>query len=66
MRYLDEAGVDYDVMDVDKPGVKQQMFARFGVLVVPVIVVGKKAFFGFDENRLELDRSLRNGESRNT
>ncbi|GIW09592.1 MAG: hypothetical protein KatS3mg061_0649 [Dehalococcoidia bacterium] len=40
------------------PAVRHELFRRFGVLVIPVVVVGKQAFFGFFENRAAIERAL--------
>jgi hypothetical protein len=34
------------------------MFQKFGVLVLPVVVLGRQAFFGFEENRDAIERAL--------
>ncbi len=34
------------------------MFRRYGVLTVPVVVIGRSAFFGFEENRQAIERAL--------
>ncbi|GIW08181.1 MAG: hypothetical protein KatS3mg060_2986 [Dehalococcoidia bacterium] len=34
------------------------MFQRYGVLVIPIIVIGRAAFFGFAENREAIERAL--------
>ena len=35
------------------------MFQRYGVLIVPIIVIGRRAFFGFADNRDAIEQTLR-------
>ncbi|MCS6801054.1 MAG: glutaredoxin family protein [Chloroflexota bacterium] len=64
--FLDARGVPYRELDARHPGVRHQMFQRYGVLVVPIVVIGRQAFFGFAENRAAIERALREGVLRPT
>lgn len=56
--FLDARGIAYRELDASNPAVRHQMFQRYGVLVVPVVVIGRKAFFGFADNRAAIERAL--------
>ena len=56
--FLAENDIPFVEKDVGHPGVKQQLFLKYGVLVVPVIVIEKRAFFGYDSNRAAIRKAL--------
>ncbi|MFN8532619.1 MAG: glutaredoxin family protein [Dehalococcoidia bacterium] len=57
-RFLDDRSIGYTERDATNPVARQEMFRRYGVLTVPVVVIGRSAFFGFEENRQAIERAL--------
>lgn len=51
MQFLARYNLTYSERDVANPLIRNEMFQKFGVLVIPVVVIGKQAFFGYDANR---------------
>ncbi|MCS7001614.1 MAG: glutaredoxin family protein [Dehalococcoidia bacterium] len=63
LRFLEDRGVPFETRDALDPQVRQQMFHRYGVLTLPIVVIGKQAFFGFTANQAAIAAALNDSRS---
>lgn len=52
-QYLQQKGVRFQELDVEKNARAQKAFARLGARGVPVIMIGETRIDGFDRRRLD-------------
>lgn len=51
--HMDDAGIRYDLRDIDTPSILQELVAKTGQKGIPVFDVGGRILTGFDPDRLE-------------
>ncbi|HYQ48387.1 MAG TPA: glutaredoxin family protein [Thermodesulfovibrionales bacterium] len=57
--FLSAEGISFTEKNVSDSAVREEMIAKFGRMATPLAVIGGKRFWGFAQNRAEIEKLVR-------